>query len=76
MCKVLLAFRVTGNSYLVDYQPLCYMWVRISDNDRTMRDKTALAMSDQSSVPEGNMCQLLNLSPDRHLKAEDVSHEC
>ena len=65
-----------GSKYLVGYQPLCYMWVRISDSDHTMRDKTALAMSDQSSVPEGNMCQLLNLSPDRHLKAEDVSYEC
>ena len=73
--KVLLASRAKGNTYLVDYQLLCYMWVRISDSVHTMRDKTALAMSDQSSVPEGNMCLLLNLSPDRHLKAEDVNHE-
>ena len=74
--KVLLASQVKGSTYLVDYLPLCYMWVHISDSVHTMRDKTALAMNGQSSVPEGNMCQLLNLSPDRHLKAEDVSYEC
>ena len=74
--KVLLASQVKGNSYLADYWLLCYMWVHISDSVRTMRDKTALATNAQSSVPEGNMCLLLNLSPDRHLKAEDVSYEC